>query len=140
MNSRSVNPASLAYLLAFLPRSAFRNLPSREAKANAIALLSKEVEHTKARQPVSAFRRALKKYLWRCGVWQRFVKWRTHAEFRQQPAFRHVPKDSVSTDRGEGRGVVFATGTPISNTLAEMNTMLRYLAPAMLVERKVEQL
>ena len=28
-----------------------------------------------------------------------------------------------------GRGVVFATGTPISNTMAEMYTMLRYLAP-----------
>jgi len=36
------------------------------------------------------------------------------------------------------RGVVFATGTPISNTLAEMYTMLRYLAPEMLSERKVE--
>jgi len=30
------------------------------------------------------------------------------------------------------RGVVFATGTPISNTLAEMYTVLRYLAPALL--------
>jgi N12 class adenine-specific DNA methylase len=30
-------------------------------------------------------------------------------------------------ERNEGRGVVFATGTPISNTLAEMYTMLRYL-------------
>lgn len=28
-----------------------------------------------------------------------------------------------------GRGVVFATGTPISNTIAEMFTMLRYLNP-----------
>jgi N12 class adenine-specific DNA methylase len=33
---------------------------------------------------------------------------------------------------------VFATGTPISNTPAEMYTMLRYLAPQMLSERKVE--
>ena len=41
-------------------------------------------------------------------------------------------------ERSEGRGVVFATGTPISNTLAEMYTMLRYLAPDMLSERKVE--
>ena len=30
---------------------------------------------------------------------------------------------------GGGRGVVFATGTPISNSLAEMYHMLRYLAP-----------
>ena len=36
-----------------------------------------------------------------------------------------------------GRGAVFATGTPISNSLAEMYTMLRYLAPQMLEERNV---
>jgi hypothetical protein len=41
-------------------------------------------------------------------------------------------------EQSYGRGVVFATGTPISNTLAEMYTMLRYLAPEMLAERKVE--
>ena len=40
--------------------------------------------------------------------------------------------------RNGGRGVVFATGTPISNTLAEMYTVLRYLAPEMLAERNVE--
>ncbi len=33
-----------------------------------------------------------------------------------------------------GRGVVFATGTPISNTIAELWTMLRYLAPQTLQE------
>jgi len=37
----------------------------------------------------------------------------------------------------EGRGVVFATGTPISNSMAEMYTMLRYLAPDLLKERGV---
>ena len=31
-----------------------------------------------------------------------------------------------------GRGVVFATGTPVSNTLCEVYVMLRYLAPALL--------
>jgi hypothetical protein len=36
-----------------------------------------------------------------------------------------------------GRGVVFATGTPISNSMAEMYTMLRYLAPDLLKERGV---
>lgn len=40
-------------------------------------------------------------------------------------------------ERNDGRGVVFATGTPISNTLAEMYTMLRYLAPDSLAERGV---
>ena len=34
--------------------------------------------------------------------------------------------------------MVFATGTPISNTMAEMYTMLRYLAPDLLQERGVE--
>jgi N12 class adenine-specific DNA methylase len=37
-----------------------------------------------------------------------------------------------------GRGVVFATGTPVSNTMAEMYTMLRYLGPELLHERGVE--
>ena len=37
-----------------------------------------------------------------------------------------------------GSGVVFATGTPISNTMAELYTMLRYLAPDLLRERGVE--
>jgi hypothetical protein len=36
-----------------------------------------------------------------------------------------------------GRGPVFATGTPISNTMAEMYTVLRYLAPELLQERGV---
>jgi hypothetical protein len=36
-----------------------------------------------------------------------------------------------------GRGVVFATGTPISNTMAEMYTMRRYLAPDLLKDRGV---
>jgi hypothetical protein len=36
-----------------------------------------------------------------------------------------------------GRGVVFATGTPISNTMAEMYTMQRYLGPDLLQERGV---
>src|SRR5580698_10926684 len=37
-----------------------------------------------------------------------------------------------------GGRVVFATGTPISNTMAEMYTMLRYLAPGLLRERGLE--
>jgi N12 class adenine-specific DNA methylase len=53
-------------------------------------------------------------------------------------AFDMFLKIRYLQERSEGRGVVFATGTPISNTLAEMYTMLRYLAPEMLAERKVE--
>jgi hypothetical protein len=40
-------------------------------------------------------------------------------------------------EQKDGGGVVFATGTPISNSLAEMYTMLRYLGPQMLSERNV---
>jgi hypothetical protein len=53
-------------------------------------------------------------------------------------AFDMFLKIRYLQERGGGRGAVFATGTPISNTLAEMYTMLRYLAPEMLAERKVE--
>ena len=53
-------------------------------------------------------------------------------------AFDMFLKIRYLQERSDGRGVVFATGTPISNTLAEMYTMLRYLAPEMLAERKVE--
>jgi N12 class adenine-specific DNA methylase len=53
-------------------------------------------------------------------------------------AFDMFLKIRYLQERGQGRGVVFATGTPISNTLAEMYTMMRYLAPEMLAERKVE--
>src|ERR1700680_5226829 len=35
-------------------------------------------------------------------------------------------------------GTVFATGTPISNTMAEMYTLLRYLAPELLAAAGVE--
>ncbi|MGA3091788.1 MAG: DEAD/DEAH box helicase family protein [Terriglobales bacterium] len=41
-------------------------------------------------------------------------------------------------DKSGGRGVVFATGTPISNTIAEMYTAQRYLAPEMLKACGVE--
>ncbi len=52
-------------------------------------------------------------------------------------AFDMFLKTRYLQEQSEGRGVVFATGTPISNTLAEMYTMLRYLAPDMLSERGV---
>ncbi len=53
-------------------------------------------------------------------------------------AFDMFMKIRYLQERSDGRGVVFATGTPISNTLAEMYTMLRYLAPEMLSERNVD--
>ena len=52
-------------------------------------------------------------------------------------AFDMFLKARYLQERSDGRGVVFATGTPISNTLAEMYTMLRYLGPDMLSERGV---
>lgn len=41
------------------------------------------------------------------------------------------------TETRNGRGVVFATGTPISNTIAELYTMSRYLVPKMLKEHGI---
>jgi len=52
-------------------------------------------------------------------------------------AFDMFMKTRYIRDLTGGR-VVFATGTPISNTMAEMYTMLRYLAPNLLKERGVE--
>jgi N12 class adenine-specific DNA methylase len=53
-------------------------------------------------------------------------------------AFDMFLKIRYLQERSDGRGVVFATGTPISNSLAEMYTMTRYLGPEMLSERKVD--
>jgi N12 class adenine-specific DNA methylase len=47
-------------------------------------------------------------------------------------------KTGYLRERNEGRGVVFATGTPISNTMAEMYTLTRYLAPELLGAAGVE--
>ena len=38
----------------------------------------------------------------------------------------------------KGGGIVFATGTPISNTMAEMYTLMRYLAPGLLEAAGIE--
>ncbi len=53
-------------------------------------------------------------------------------------AFDMYMKTRYIRQINEGRGVVFATGTPISNTMAELYTMLRYLGPDLLRERGVE--
>jgi hypothetical protein len=47
-------------------------------------------------------------------------------------AFDMFMKTRYMREINNGGGVVFATGTPISNTMAEMYTMLRYLAPELL--------
>lgn len=47
-------------------------------------------------------------------------------------AFDMYLKTRYLRERHQGRGVVFATATPIANTMAEMYTMLRYLGPELL--------
>ena len=47
-------------------------------------------------------------------------------------------KTQYLAKHNNGRGVVFATGTPISNTMAEMFTMLRYLDGAGLKEKDMD--
>lgn len=45
-----------------------------------------------------------------------------------------IKTHQIYEQNGNGRGVVFATGTPVSNSLAEMYHMLRYLAPQTLLD------
>lgn len=52
-------------------------------------------------------------------------------------AFDLLMKARYLERRTPGRGLVFATGTPISNTMVEMYTLKRYLAPALLEERGI---
>ncbi|MBV9745957.1 MAG: hypothetical protein JO099_19530, partial [Acidobacteriia bacterium] len=52
-------------------------------------------------------------------------------------AFDMFLKTRYLLEQTRGR-VVFATGTPLSNTMAEMYTMLRYLAPGSLKECDVD--
>ena len=40
----------------------------------------------------------------------------------------------ISQIRGEGKGLIFATGTPITNSIAELYTVQRYLQPEVLQE------
>ncbi len=53
-------------------------------------------------------------------------------------AFDLYMKARYLSDRHEGHGVTFATGTPISNTMVEMYTMQRFLDPKGLAERGIE--
>jgi N12 class adenine-specific DNA methylase len=51
-----------------------------------------------------------------------------------QRAYDMYIKTQQVMKKSGGRGVVFATGTPISNTMAEMYHVLRYLAPKTLTD------
>lgn len=55
-----------------------------------------------------------------------------------QRAFDLALKCMVLDERTPGRGVVFATGTPISNSMAEMYIMQRYLQPQALRDGQLE--
>jgi N12 class adenine-specific DNA methylase len=47
-------------------------------------------------------------------------------------------KAEMVKERNNGGGLIFATGTPISNSLAEMHGLMRYLAPEILAELGIE--
>ena len=53
-------------------------------------------------------------------------------------AFDLLMKARFLQSRTPGRGLTFATGTPVSNSLGEMYTMMRYLMPGLLAERGIE--
>jgi Type III restriction enzyme, res subunit len=53
-------------------------------------------------------------------------------------AFDLYMKARFLHERHPGHGVTFATGTPISNTMCEMYTMMRYLDPEGLRQRGIE--
>ena len=55
-----------------------------------------------------------------------------------QRAFDLLMKARYLHSRTPGRGLTFATGTPVSNSLGEMYTMMRYLMPDLLAERGIE--
>lgn len=53
-------------------------------------------------------------------------------------AFDMYVKTQYISEMNNGRGVVFATGTPVSNTMAEMFTMQRFLQAKLLRERGID--
>ncbi len=55
-----------------------------------------------------------------------------------QKSFDMLLKTQHINEVTQGRGVVFATGTPVANSITELYTMLRYLAQRQLEERGVE--
>ncbi|KKK78013.1 hypothetical protein LCGC14_2847820, partial [marine sediment metagenome] len=57
-----------------------------------------------------------------------------------QKALDMYMKVSYLNERTPGRGTVFATGTPLSRSIVEMYTLLRYLAPEELASRGMKRL
>ncbi|KAF0156317.1 MAG: adenine-specific DNA methylase [Elusimicrobia bacterium] len=55
-----------------------------------------------------------------------------------QRSFDMLQKTEYVNELNGGRGVIFGTGTPITNSITEVYTMQRYLQPGMLKDRKVE--
>ena len=55
-----------------------------------------------------------------------------------QRAFSMYMKVRHIQERNNGKNVIFATGTPVSNTMAEAWTMMRYLRPDVLKEFGIE--
>jgi N12 class adenine-specific DNA methylase len=55
-----------------------------------------------------------------------------------QRGFSMMMKARWIQERNQGRNVIFATGTPVSNTIAEAWTMMRYLRPDLLKEAGIE--
>ncbi|MFH0766368.1 MAG: helicase, partial [Calditrichota bacterium] len=53
-------------------------------------------------------------------------------------AFDMYMKTRTLQEQSNGQGVVFATGTPIANTVAEMYTMMRYLQEPMLESKGLQ--
>lgn len=58
---------------------------------------------------------------------------------RSQRATNMLMRTRWLQEQNGGRGVVFATGTPVSNTMAELYTMQRYLQPEALKERGIDK-
>jgi N12 class adenine-specific DNA methylase len=58
---------------------------------------------------------------------------------RSQRATSMLMRTRWLQEQHGGRGVVFATGTPISNTMTELYTMQRYLQPEALKERNIDK-
>src|SRR5208337_1275891 len=54
------------------------------------------------------------------------------AQGNAKRATRLKMKTDYLLDRNNNRGVIFATGTPVQNTMAEMYNMIRYVAPDVL--------
>jgi N12 class adenine-specific DNA methylase len=78
-------------------------------------------------------------------------KYKSLPVYSKHQRIKGIPQSSSRSDRAtmmamrtqwlqelqNGRGVVFATGTPIANTMAEMYTMQRYLQPLELQRRGI---